>query len=100
MKKNSTILKENKEIWGDQVRFVALSLEGEDDTSELLKKNTEWTEQIEFFFFKDGRENPAPDTYGVKFIPHYVVVDKFGVIRNLASVENIKGVIDNLLGEQ
>jgi cytochrome oxidase Cu insertion factor (SCO1/SenC/PrrC family) len=42
MTTNSKLLKENKEKWGDKVRFVAVSLEGEDDTKELLTKKPEW----------------------------------------------------------
>jgi thiol-disulfide isomerase/thioredoxin len=36
MVKNAKLLQENKEKWGDKVRFVCVSLEGEEDTKQIL----------------------------------------------------------------
>ena len=92
-------MKANKEKWGDKVRFVCISLEGEDETKELLEKKKEWQETLEFYFMKDGRENPAPKIFGVRYIPHLVVVGKDGVIRSVGHAENLAGTIEGLLDE-
>lgn len=94
------MIRENKEKWGDKVRFVCLSLEGENDTKELLAKKNEWIENLEFYFFKDGRNNPSPKIYGVRYIPHLVIVGKDGIIRSVGHADNIQNTIQELLNEE
>lgn len=48
MIKNSKLFKDNKEKWGENVRFVAISLEDQSETKELLDKKPEWLESLEF----------------------------------------------------
>jgi len=65
----------------------------------MLDKKPEWTKFFEFFFMKDGRKNPAPATYSVRFIPHYVIVGKDGKIRTLGSCSTVEKTINDLLAE-
>jgi thiol-disulfide isomerase/thioredoxin len=99
LEKNSHLIEKNKELWEGKVRFVAISLEGEDESNELLSKKPEWAKFVEFFFFKDGRKNPAPGIYQVRFIPHYVIVGKDGRIRTLGSCNTIEKTINDLIAE-
>jgi hypothetical protein len=49
---------------------------------------------------KDGKKNPAPSTYGVRYIPHYVIVGKDGKVRTLGSCNNLEETINKLLAEE
>jgi len=42
MDKTTKLIQENKEKWGDKVRFTAVCLEGEDDAKEILTKKPDW----------------------------------------------------------
>ena len=48
MVKNSKLFKDNKDKWGDKVRFVAISFEDEEECKEVLKTKPEWIESFEF----------------------------------------------------
>lgn len=37
--------------------------------------------------------------FGVEYIPYYVVVDKFGIIRKIANEENLEMLVDELINE-
>lgn len=79
---------------------MSICLEDEDSTKETLTKYPGWTEELEFYFMKDGRENPAPGIYGVRYIPHLVVVGKDGVIRSLGHCDNLGEQIEKLISEE
>lgn len=49
---------------------------------------------------KDGRENPAPTVYGVRYIPHLVVVGKDGIIRSLGHCDKLEAEIEKLIAEE
>lgn len=66
----------------------------------MLDKKPEWSKHFEFFFMKDGRKNPAPAAYGVRYIPYYVIVGKDGRIRNLGSCSIEEKVINDLIAEE
>lgn len=38
--------------------------------------------------------------YGVQYIPHYIIVDKFGTIRKVASVSDMKSLVNDLINEE
>ena len=59
MRKHSRIFKEKKEIWKDKVRYIALCLESEESTKELLTFTPEFFDTFEFLYTKDGRNNPC-----------------------------------------
>ena len=48
---------------------------------------------------KDGRYI-ASDVYGVSYIPHYVIVDKKGIISHLGSCSNLEETIDKLIQKE
>lgn len=99
MDKNSHIIEKNKAEWDGKVRFVAISLESEEDSKEIFVKKPEWEKFFEFYFMKDGRKNPAPSTYSVRYIPHYVIVGKDGKVKHLGSCSTIEQTINDLLNE-
>jgi hypothetical protein len=49
---------------------------------------------------KDGRENPAPSIYGVRYIPHLVIVGKDGIVRSLGHCDKLNEEIEKLLAEE
>jgi thiol-disulfide isomerase/thioredoxin len=100
LEKNSPLIEKNKELWEGKVRFVAIGLEGEDESNELLSQKPEWTKFVEFFFFlKDGIKNLAPYIYQVRFYPYYIIVGKDGRIRTLGSCNTIEKTINDLIAE-
>ena len=40
--KSTEVLKKKKEEWGNKVKFVAISLEGENDSKNVLEKYPDW----------------------------------------------------------
>ncbi|KAM3136457.1 hypothetical protein pb186bvf_011415 [Paramecium bursaria] len=97
--KNYKIVKQNKEQWGDKVRFVALSLQSEAESLEFLKTIEESFAHIEYHFpTKENQEDQ--DIYGVRYIPHYVVVNQQGIIKNVGSVANLEETVNNLLANK
>jgi hypothetical protein len=49
---------------------------------------------------KDGKENIAPVAYYVKYVPHYVIVDKKGIISHLGSCSNLEETIEKLIQKE
>ncbi|CAD8210038.1 unnamed protein product [Paramecium octaurelia] len=96
---NTDLIKQNQDKWGKAVRFVSLSLVLAEEAKEFMDTHQESQQYIEFYFPKEQRQKDAT-LYGVQYIPHYIIVDKFGTIRKVASVGNMKEVVNELINEE
>ncbi|CAD8121929.1 unnamed protein product [Paramecium sonneborni] len=99
IKNNTELIKQNSDKWGQSVRFVSLSLVLAEDAKDFMDSNQESQKYIEFYFPKEQRQKDTT-LYGVQYIPHYIIVDKFGTIRRVANVKDMKSLVDELINEE
>ncbi|CAD8112923.1 unnamed protein product [Paramecium primaurelia] len=96
---NTELIKQNSDKWGNAVRFVSLSLVLADEAKEFMDSHQESQKYIEFYFPKEQRQKDAT-LYGVQYIPHYIIVDKFGTIRKVAQINDMKTIVNDLINEE
>lgn len=78
MAHNQEMLTKNKEVWGDKVRIVGLSI---DNDAPTVKKHVDakgWN-AVEHYHVRNG-SCKASETYGSGGVPHVFLVDKSGKI--------------------
>jgi len=76
MAHNQTMLEEMGEEWKDNVRIIGLSIDQSRETVASHVKSKGW-EKVEHFFRSTSK---CSDVYGVKGVPHVMLVDKKGTI--------------------
>ena len=74
--------KSNQDKWNGKVRFVAIDLDDEESSLQILKDNPQWIEAIDNYIFTNEQQKTLK-TFSATYLPYYVIVDKFGRIRVL-----------------
>ena len=77
MSHNERMLTTNKQLWGDRVRIVGVSL---DKTPEIANKHVKAKGWKHVEHLHVGGSDAADSVYQVKGIPHIVLVDTKGII--------------------
>lgn len=76
MAHNQEMLEANKEKWGDKVKIIGLSIDGDAATVKTHVTNKGWTSPIHYWRSKSD----CSDVYSVRGVPHVLIVDKEGTI--------------------
>lgn len=99
---NYKIIESNFDKWNGKVKFITASLVEDAEEVNYFVKKANWNKfdsVIDHYIVKG--ESDLNSLYGVNFIPHVVVVDKDGVVRNLGnpSLFGLEETINKLLEE-
>ena len=78
MKHNQHMLEQNHEKWGDKVRLIGLSIDGDADTVKNHVESRGWT-KVEHYHVRTAGCTADKD-YGVNGVPHVLLVDTTGKI--------------------
>ena len=96
MAHNEEMLKEHGEAWGDKVKIIGLSI---DQTADMVKKHIEtkdWKRPIHYHRAKSD----CSEVYGVRGVPHVMLIDKKGMIAfkgHPANRKDLKADLDAML---
>ncbi|CAD8176273.1 unnamed protein product [Paramecium pentaurelia] len=93
------LMKNNITKWGNSVRFIILSIALSDESQLFMDLNQELQKYLEFYFPKQVRQIDQI-VYGMQSIPHYLIIDKFGIIRYKGELQNIEKKVNKLRDEQ
>jgi len=76
MQHNQDMLESNAEKWGDKVKIIGLSIDGDAATVKTHVNNKGWTKPIHYWRSKSD----CSDVYQVKGVPHVLIIDTNGKI--------------------
>ena len=100
MAKNEKMLMKNKNTWKNKVKIIGISLDSK--LPDLLKHiiYEGWT-TIDHYLSAEGSKNPV-NQYGVKGVPHVLLVDKNGnvVFKGHPAGRNLEQDIEKLLNDE